>query len=44
VKTKTGLTLAGLIELNAISSDNVKDPWRKKVIDLLRSKGVVVKE
>jgi uncharacterized protein len=44
VKTKTGLTLAGLIELNAITSNNPNDPWRKKVIELLRSKGVLVKE
>jgi ankyrin repeat protein len=43
LKTKNGQTLADVIELHSINASNNNDPWRKRVLDFLRSKGVHVK-
>ena len=41
LKTKTGQkTLADFIETGSANASNNNDPWRERVINFLRSKGV----
>jgi ankyrin repeat protein len=42
IKTRSGITLADIIKVRSINSSNNSDPWRKKVIDYMRSKGMNV--
>lgn len=40
LKTSNGQTLADIIELKSINASNNDDPWRAKVLEILKSKGV----
>lgn len=43
LKAEDGRTLADIIETRSINASNNADPWRTKVIDFLRNKGITVK-
>jgi ankyrin repeat protein len=43
LKAEDGRTLADIIETRSINASNNHDPWRVKVIEFLRNKGIAIK-